>query len=64
MGRPRKKQSESREAQLEKRAGSRGYVLEKEGKAWYAVVAGGGTRFGPMASLDEVEEFLPQEPGR
>jgi hypothetical protein len=60
MGRPRKKQSGSREAQLEKRAASRGYVLEKEGRLWYAAIAG-GTRFGPMASLDEVDEFLPKE---
>ena len=59
MGRPRKKQSESREAELEKRAASRGYVLEKEGKVWYAAIAG-GTRFGPMASLDEVDDFLPE----
>jgi hypothetical protein len=59
MGRPRKKKGEPREAQLEKRAASRGYVLEKEGKVWYAAI--GGTRFGPMASLDEVDEFLPRE---
>jgi hypothetical protein len=63
MGRPRKKQSDSREAQLQKRAASRDYVLEKEGKLWYAAIAG-GTRFGPMASRDEVAEFLRQEPGR
>jgi hypothetical protein len=58
MGRPWKK-SESREAELRKRAASRGYALEKDGKAWYATIA--GTRFGPMASLDEVDEFLPKE---
>ena len=58
MGRPRKKKSESREAQLEKRAASRGYALEKDGKVWYATI--GGTRFGPMESLDEVDEFLPR----
>ena len=62
MGRPRKKQSESREAELEKRVASRGYALEKDGKAWYAKI--GETRFGPMRSLDEVDEFLPKEPGR
>jgi hypothetical protein len=61
MGRPRKKKAESssREAQLRKRAASRSYTLEKDGKDWYASI--GGTRFGPMASLDEVDEFLPKE---
>jgi hypothetical protein len=58
MGRPRKK-LEPREAELEKRAASRGYVLEKDDKQWYAAI--GGTRFGPMANLDEVDEFLPDE---
>jgi len=59
MGRPRKKQSSSREAELAKRAGSRGYTLEKDGKDWYAAI--GGTRFGPLRTLDEVDEFLPEE---
>lgn len=59
MGRPRKR-PESREAELQKRAASRNYVLEKDGKVWYAAI--GGTRFGPMKSLDEVDEFLPKEP--
>ena len=59
MGRPRKKKSESREAELQKRAASRSYVLEKDGKDWYASI--GGTRFGPMRNLDEVDEFLPKE---
>jgi hypothetical protein len=58
MARPRKKKSQSREAELAARAASRNYTLEKDGKAWYAVIA--GTRFGPMASLDEVDEFLPK----
>lgn len=58
MGRPRKKQ-QSREDQLRKRAASRGYVLEKDGNDWYAAI--GGTRFGPMRSLDEVDEFLPKD---
>lgn len=49
----------SREAQLQKRAASRGYTLEKDGKAWYAVIS--DTRYGPMASLDEVDEFLPKD---
>jgi hypothetical protein len=49
----------SREAVLARRAASRNYTLEKDGKHWYAVIA--GTRFGPMASLDEVDEFLPEE---
>jgi hypothetical protein len=61
MARPRnqKKAGGSREAELEKRAASRGYRLEKDGKAWYAVIA--DTRYGPMASLDEVDEFLPKD---
>ena len=58
MGRPRKKQSQSREAELAKRAAARGYALERDGKDWYATI--GGTRFGPMRSLDEVDEFLPR----
>ncbi len=58
MARPRTK-SESREAGLRRRAASRGYTLEKEGDAWYAAI--GGTRFGPMLSLDEVDEFLPKD---
>jgi hypothetical protein len=53
------KKTMSREAALADRAASRGYTLEKDGKHWYAVIA--GTRFGPMASLDEVDEFLPKE---
>lgn len=53
-----KKKPESREAGLRKRAASRGYTLEQEGDAWY--VALGGTRWGPMLSLDEVDEFLPK----
>jgi hypothetical protein len=47
------------EAQLEKRAASRGYALEKDDGKWYAVI--GGTRYGPMESLEEVDEFLPAE---
>ena len=61
MARPRNKKSEpSREASLRKRAASRHYTLEKEDGAWYAAI--GGTRYGPMRSLDEVDEFLPEEP--
>jgi hypothetical protein len=59
MAAQRRKKSESREAQLRERAASRNYTLEKDGKAWYAVIA--DTRFEPMASLDEVDEFLPKE---
>jgi hypothetical protein len=55
----KKKTKLSREEALVRRAASRGYTLEKVGKAWYAVIA--DTRFGPMTSLDEVDEFLPKE---
>ena len=54
-----KRKSQSREAQLQERAASRGYTLEKDGKVWYAEIA--GTRYGPMQTLDEVGEFLPKE---
>jgi hypothetical protein len=47
------------EASLRKRAASRGYTLVKEEDGWYVEL--GGTRWGPMASLDEVDEFLPKE---
>jgi hypothetical protein len=47
------------QAALEKRAEAAGYVLEKEDGEWYATIA--GTRWGPMSSLDEVDEFLPEE---
>ena len=59
MARPRKQKRETREAQLEKRAASRGYTLVKEKDAWYAVLA--GTRFGPLQTLDDVDQFLPKE---
>jgi hypothetical protein len=61
MARPRSKKSESssREARLRKRAASRGFSLVKEQDAWYAAI--GGTRFGPLRTLDEVDEFLPKE---
>jgi len=54
-----KKKSQSREAQLQERAASRSYTLVKDGNVWYAAI--GDTRYGPMASLDEVDEFLPKE---
>ena len=60
MARPRAKakpKPASREASLRERAASRGYELLKEGDVWYAAI--GGTRFGPLRTLDEVEEFLP-----
>ena len=56
MDRPRNT-PESREAQLERRAASRGYTLVKDRDVWYAEI--GGTRWGPMRTLDEVDEFLP-----
>jgi len=65
MGRPRTKResvspsSRSREASLRKRAASRGYTLEKENGVWYAAI--GDTRFGPLQTLDDVDEFLPKE---
>ncbi len=62
MARPRKSEassSQKREADLRKRAASRNYTLEKEGAVWYASI--GGTRFGPLATLAEVDEFLPKE---
>ncbi len=52
-----KKKSQSREAQLQERAASRSYTLEKDGKVWYARI--GETRYGPMLTLDAVDEFLP-----
>ncbi len=61
MARPRKPKSSesSREASLRKRAAARNYTLEKDGGAWYAVIA--DTRFGPLQTLDDVDEFLPKE---
>jgi hypothetical protein len=61
MARPRNKSKpSSREASLRKRAASRGYTLEKRDDAWYASI--GGTSFGPLRTLDDVDEFLPKEP--
>ncbi len=64
MARPRQKReappmtpSRSREASLHKRAASRGYTLVREGDVWYAVI--GGTRFGPLRTYADIEEFLP-----
>ncbi len=60
MARPRAtKKSESREASLHRRAASRHYTLEKHGDVWYARI--GGTRYGPLRTLDDVDEFLPKE---
>lgn len=47
-----------READLRKRAASRNYELVKEKDGWYAVIS--DTRYGPMKTLDEVDEFLPR----
>jgi hypothetical protein len=52
-----KKKNTPTEAALRKRAASRGYTLVKEADGWYAAI--GGTRWGPMATLAEVDEFLP-----
>jgi hypothetical protein len=60
MARPRsKKTSVSREASLRKRAALRNYTLHKEQDGWYAAI--GGTRWGPMQTLDEVDDFIPKE---
>jgi len=53
------KSTSSREVSLRERAASRNYTLEQEAGAWYACI--GGTRFGPMATLDDVDEFLPKQ---
>jgi len=55
----KKKTESKREAELHKRAASRNYTLEKDGEHWYAEIA--GTRWGPMRTLDELDEFLPME---
>ncbi len=62
MATAKKKTESKREAELHKRAASRNYTLEKDGNAWYAAI--GGTRYGPMQTLDEVDEFLPKEEQR
>jgi ABC-type transport system substrate-binding protein len=54
---PKKETEWLTEAALAKRAASRGYTIEKEDDQWYAKV--GGTRYGPMATLEELDEFLP-----
>jgi len=60
MARPREKpEQQTKEAQLAKRAASRGYTIEQEDGQWYAAI--GGTRYGPMTSLDELDELLPKE---
>ena len=42
------------------RAASRGYTLEQdEDGNWYAEIH--GTKWGPMATLEELDEFLPNE---
>ena len=58
MADAKKKTESQREAELHKRAASRNYTLEKDGQHWYAAI--GGTRWGPMDSLDDVDEFLPK----
>jgi hypothetical protein len=56
---PPKPKAKVTEAQLEKRASAHGYLLEKDKDNYYVVI--GGTRWGPMASIDEVDKFLPAE---
>jgi len=58
MATAKKKTTVSREAALRKRAASRHFTLEKEDGAWYAAI--GGTRYGPMRTLDDVDDFLPK----
>jgi len=53
-----KKSQTARKASLRKRAAARNYTLQKEGDVWYAAI--GGTRFGPLRTLDDVDEFLPK----
>ncbi len=57
MAAAKKKSDATREADLRKRAASRNYELVKEKDGWYAQIA--GTRWGPMRTLDDVDEFLP-----
>ena len=65
MAKPRTKRedtpssSRSREASLRKRAASRGYTLQKEDDVWYAEIR--GTRYGPLRTLADVDEFLPKD---
>jgi hypothetical protein len=40
---------------LRKRAALRNYTLNEEQGGWYAEI--GGTRWGPMRDLDEVNDF-------
>jgi hypothetical protein len=57
---PKKETAKPTEAALNKRAAARGYTIEKDDDGqWYAEIA--GTRYGPMQTLDEVDEFLPAE---
>jgi hypothetical protein len=46
------------EAQFEKRAAKAGYTLTKDENGWYAEIH--GTRWGPIATVDELDEFLPK----
>ncbi len=62
MARPRttaKKRDSAREAALRKRAATRNFTLVKEGEVWYARI--GDTRFGPLRTLADVDQFLPKE---
>jgi hypothetical protein len=54
------RKADKREDELRERAAARGYRLVKDGNVWYAQV-GGGTRYGPLRTLDAVDEFLPGE---
>jgi hypothetical protein len=56
---PKAKKTEAAptEAQLAERAEQAGYTLEKEDDGWYAEIH--GTRWGPMRTVEELDEFLP-----
>ena len=53
-----KKKTAPTEASLRKRAASRGYTLVTE-DGWYVEL--GGTRWGPMVTLDEVDDWLQKD---
>ena len=54
-----KTKKKATQAELDKRAKQAGYTLEKTDEGWYAEIH--GTRWGPIATLEELDEFLPNE---
>lgn len=56
---PTPKKTEKTESALQERAEAAGYTLEKTDDGWYAEIH--GTRWGPMQTPDELDEFLPKE---